>query len=76
MIEKREKGSPKWVKAVEVPATDCKGKVPDLDENTEYEFRVKAVNAAGPGVPSEASKSVLTKPRKCKLKLKLKLLWN
>lgn len=66
VIEKREKDSPKWIKAAEVPAGECKGTVPHLDENTEYEFRVRAVNAAGPGEPSKASKSVITKPRKCK----------
>lgn len=56
----------KWIKAAEVPPNDCKGTVPHLDENTEYEFRVRAVNAAGPGKPSKASKTVITKPRKCK----------
>lgn len=66
VIEKREKGSPKWIKAAEVPGNKCDGTVPHLDENTEYEFRVRAVNAAGPGEPSKASKSVITKPRKCK----------
>lgn len=66
VIEKREKGTGKWLKAAEVPADECKGTVPMLDENTEYEFRVRAVNAAGPSEPSKASKSVITKPRKCK----------
>lgn len=66
VIEKREKDSGKWIKAAEVPPNECKGTVPHLDENTEYEFRVRAVNAAGPGEASKASKSVITKPRKCK----------
>lgn len=66
VIEKREKGSPKWIKAAEVPGSKTDATVPHLDENTEYEFRVRAVNAAGPGEPSKASKSVITKPRKCK----------
>lgn len=73
VIEKREKGTGKWLKAAEIPANvadssgndECKGTVPNLDENTEYEFRVRAINAAGPSEPSKASKSVITKPRKC-----------
>lgn len=70
IVEKREKGSDKWIKGTEIPAPElgeeCKASVPNLNENCEYEFRVKAVNAAGPGEPSDASKSVITKPRKCK----------
>lgn len=66
VIEKREKGSPRWTKAAETHTPDCKAKVDDLDEGVEYEFRVRAVNKAGPGEPSQASKSVITKPRKCK----------
>lgn len=66
IIEKREKDSPKWIKAAEIPGNKTEGTVPHLDENTEYEFRVRAVNAAGPGEASKASKSVITKPRKCK----------
>lgn len=66
-MEKREKGSPRWTKAAEVGPNDTKATADNLDEGVEYEFRVKAVNAAGPGEPSDASKSVITKPRKCKL---------
>ncbi|KAM3957310.1 projectin protein bent isoform 8-T9 [Aphomia sociella] len=65
IIEKREVGSPKWVKACEVgPNDNEKATVPNLDEGTEYEFRVKAINEAGPGEPSDASKSVVCKPRR------------
>lgn len=64
VIEKREKGTGKWLKAGDVPGDECKATVPNLDENTEYEFRVRAVNAAGPGQPSKASNGVVTKPRK------------
>lgn len=71
VIEKREKGSDKWIKGAEIPTPafgeECKATVPNLDENCEYEFRVKAINAAGPGEPSDASRSVITKPRKRKL---------
>lgn len=49
-----------------MPASQLAATVPDLDENTEYEFRVRAVNEAGPSNPSKPSKSVITKPRRCK----------
>lgn len=66
MVEKREKGSTRWVKASEFRTPECKGKVENLDEGVTYEFRVKAVNEAGPGQPSDSSKPVVTKPRKRK----------
>lgn len=46
---------------------ETKGTADNLDEGVEYEFRVRAVNAAGPGEPSAASESVITKPRKCNI---------
>ena len=66
VVEKREKGSTRWVKATEFRTPECKGKVDNLDEGITYEFRVRAVNEAGPGEPSDASKAVVTKPRKRK----------
>ncbi|KAH8269759.1 hypothetical protein KR018_000421 [Drosophila ironensis] len=73
IVEKREKGTDKWIKGTEITAPsigeECKATVPNLNENCEYEFRVKAVNAAGPGLPSDASKSVCTKPRKLSPKI-------
>lgn len=64
-VEKREKGTGRWIKTLEVPAEKCEARVPDLDEGAEYEFRVRAINAAGPGEPSDASKPIIAKPRKC-----------
>lgn len=64
VIEKREMGNPKWTKAAETHGPECKGRAEYLEEGVEYEFRVRAVNEAGPGEPSQASKSVVTKPRK------------
>ncbi len=40
-----------------------KASVPGLKEGQTYEFRVKAVNKAGPGEPSEASKPIIAKDR-------------
>lgn len=56
-----------WEKAVEVPAGQTKGTVPDLTEGEEYEFRVIAVNKGGPGEPSDASLPVIAEPRFRKL---------
>jgi hypothetical protein len=66
VIEKREKGSPRWIKAVEIAGPECKGKVDNLDEGVEYEFRVRAINEAGPGEASDASKPITAKCRRCK----------
>jgi len=68
VIEKREKGAPKWIKACET-GPDCKGRVDNLDEGVEYEFRVKAVNAAGPSEPSDASKPITARSRRRKFSI-------
>lgn len=73
IIEKREKGNPKWEKAAEVPGDQTKGTAPFLTEGKDYEFRVIAVNKAGPGEPSAASKTVTAKPRFCKYSSELVL---
>ena len=63
IIEKKLKKSKDWEKAIEVPADQLKASVPDLKEKEEYEFRVRAVNKAGPGEPSDATKPILVKTR-------------
>jgi len=44
-----------FVKAAEVTGNVCKGKVPKLENGKQYQFRVRAVNKAGPGEHSEES---------------------
>ena len=52
-----------WEKAAEIPGDQTRGTAPNLTEGEEYQFRVIAVNQAGPGEPSEPSTSVIAKPR-------------
>ena len=59
-VERKEAFSTRWVPVEQVTGTTCK--VPGLKEGTEYQFRVAAVNKAGPGTPSEPSEAKLAKP--------------
>ena len=63
IIEKRDKHGD-WEKAAEVPGGANSATVEDLIEGHSYEFRVKAVNKAGPGEPSEPSDMIVAKPRR------------
>lgn len=63
VIEKRDKYSPIWEKCAEIDGDTNRGRVDDLVEGTPYEFRVRAVNKAGPGEASEASKSHIARPK-------------
>lgn len=56
VIEKRDKYSPIWEKCAEIEGDVNTGRVDDLIEGSTYEFRVKAVNKAGPGEPSMATR--------------------
>lgn len=63
VIEYKEKFAKDWVKGIEVPADQLKGTCPKLKENSTYEFRVRAINKAGPGEPSDATKPIIAKCR-------------
>lgn len=64
VIEKREKGTSRWIKAGEIKEPVTKGRAEDLEEGVEYEFRVRAVNKAGQSEPSLPSQSIIPKSRK------------
>ncbi|KAG8238874.1 hypothetical protein J437_LFUL018785 [Ladona fulva] len=73
IIQKKEKGSPYWVNAASAPAGKTSGSVPDLTPGQDYEFRVIAVNKAGPSEPSEPSDVVTAKERYLAPKIKTPL---
>lgn len=52
-----------WEKAIEISDPVCQGKIVNLIENMEYQFRVIAVNKAGNSEPSDATKTIVTKAR-------------
>lgn len=62
IVEKKDKYGD-WEKAAEVPASQTNARAPGLIEGQAYEFRVRAVNAAGPGEPSDATLPIVAKPR-------------
>ena len=62
IVEKREAGTSQWSPATRAPVKDTNCTVPKLVEGTEYEFRVTAQNAAGPGKPSNASEGIVAAP--------------
>ncbi|XP_074660014.1 twitchin-like [Tubulanus polymorphus] len=63
IIEKKEKFSNDWVPVMEAGPDQLKAKVTAVKENTENEFRVKAVNDAGESEPSNPTGTIITKPR-------------
>lgn len=73
VIEKKSKHAKEWAKAAEFKEPVTKGVVMGLKENEEYQFRVRAVNKAGPGEPSDASTKVIAKPRNCKISCSVRI---
>lgn len=67
IVQMRDKEGRQWIDVAKVQGDRTVAKVIDgIEEGHEYEFRVVAVNRAGPGEPSDTSKSVVAKPRFCK----------
>lgn len=63
IIEKKDKYSSKWMKHTETKNDKAECKVQDLIEGQQYNFRVKAVNKAGPSVPSDPSDTFTAKAK-------------
>lgn len=63
IIEKKDKYSTMWEKALEIETPTTKGLVHGLIEGNEYLFRVIAVNKAGQSEPGDTSKTFTAKPR-------------
>jgi len=58
IVEKKPKGGD-WQEAMADLVNDTQCTVPSLKEGEEYQFRVRAVNEAGPGEPSSATSPVV-----------------
>ncbi|KAK2158172.1 hypothetical protein LSH36_175g03003 [Paralvinella palmiformis] len=56
IVEVKPKGGD-WSEATPLPIKDTQCVVPNLKEGQEYQFRVKALNEAGPGNPSRPTQS-------------------
>ncbi|XP_033640975.1 twitchin-like isoform X1 [Asterias rubens] len=61
VVEYRPTDSNKWSPANSYPTKEESYTVPGLAEGQEYQFRVIALNEAGPGKPSRATESVVAK---------------
>lgn len=66
VLEKRKIGDNKWTRATNVTIPDLTFRVPGLQENNEYEFRVAACNAAGQGAWSSNSDAIVARMPPCK----------
>lgn len=64
-MEKRERGG-EWIKVNNYPTPNTSFTVQDLREGSRYEFRVIAINEAGPGKPSKPTEPMTAEAQRCK----------
>ena len=58
VVEMKKDGSDDWEEVTPTPVQDTTAKIPHLKEGTKAQFRVKAVNDAGPGTPSRPTGTI------------------
>lgn len=63
IVEKKKKGD-NWVECASVPSHQLNATVPGLTEGEEYQFRVRAENAIGPGEPSKPTNALKAEDQK------------
>lgn len=63
IIEKKSIHGREWSECGRTNGPICEAEIRDLKEGEEYQFRIKAVNKAGPGQPSDPSRKIIAKPR-------------
>lgn len=63
VVEGKEKFQSTWNELLTTDTPALTGKVPDLREGNTYQFRIRAVNKAGQGEPSEATQPHVAKHR-------------
>ncbi len=62
MIESKEKNSSEWTQCNSFPIKACEYTATNVLEGLVYEYRVMAVNEAGPGEPSATSIATKAEP--------------
>lgn len=63
-IERRDRATGRWIKLNKEPVGRQDFTDDRVQEGHAYEYRVSAVNAAGPGKPSDTSNAFIAKPMK------------
>ena len=63
IIEMKPEDGDNFVECGKTKGNTCKGPVRGLQEGKKYEFRVKAINKAGPGEPSDSTLPHLARPK-------------
>lgn len=59
----QEKFGNDWTEGKVIEGDVTKATIDGLKEGTQYEFRIRAVNRAGPSDPSDATKPIIAKCR-------------